>query len=117
MTQFKWDNYLLGQEYQYDIVLECITQIGEKIFGKDHAGSNAYIHLCRQLCKFKIRLHKGVQKWEVHIQDYQKCLLYCPWVSGEHLEKLKLQQNEQELKEILQTAVLTIQCVKLNKIE
>ena len=56
MSQLEWDQYLLGEDYQHDIVRKCITQIGAKIFGKDHARSNAYIHLRRQICQLKMNL-------------------------------------------------------------
>ena len=61
LTQFKWDNYLRSEEYQHDIVLECITQISLKIIGKDHTGRNAYIHLCCQMRELKVTLKKGIQ--------------------------------------------------------
>ena len=56
MPQTQWESYLLGEDYQHDIVRECITQIGAKIFGKDHAGSNAYIHLRRQIREVRVSL-------------------------------------------------------------
>ena len=30
ISQIEWDNYLLSEEYQHDIVKECITQTGDK---------------------------------------------------------------------------------------
>ena len=114
MSQSEWDNYLLGEEYQHDVVRECITQIGAKIFGKDHAGSNAYIHLRRQIRKMRVLLHVGIRKYEQRLNDFQKYLPFCPWVSGEKLGKPKLPYDEQELKEILETAILDSQQVKLN---
>ena len=114
MSQIEWDTYLLGEEYQHNVVRECITQIGAKIFGKDNAGKNAYIHLRRQIYKLKVNLHQGIPKYEERLNDYQKYLPFCPWVSGEKLEKLKLLYDEQELEEILETAILHAQQVKLN---
>ena len=32
MSQTQWESYLLGEDYQHDIVRECITQIKSKIF-------------------------------------------------------------------------------------
>ena len=49
MSQLEWETYLLCEEYQHDMVWEYITQISAKIFGRDHAGSNTYIHFCRQI--------------------------------------------------------------------
>ena len=63
MSQTQWETYLKGEDYQHDIVRECITQIGAKIFGKDHAGSNAYIHLQRQIRKMRVSLHVGIRKY------------------------------------------------------
>ena len=114
MSQSQWENYLLGEDYQHDIVRECITQIGAKIFGKDHAGSNAYIHLRRQIREMRVSLQLGIRKYEERLNDYQKYLPFCPWVSGEKLGKLKVPYDEQELKEILETAILDSQQVKLN---
>ena len=114
MSQSEWDNYILGEEYQHDVVRECITQIGSKIFDKDHAVSNVYIHLWRQIRKLKINLHQGIWKYEERLNDFQKYLPFCPWVSGEKLRKLKLPYDEQELKVILETAILNLQQVKLN---
>ena len=54
MFQFEWEQYLLGEKYQHDVVIECINQIGAKIFGKDHAGSNTYMHVRRKVCKIKL---------------------------------------------------------------
>ena len=85
MSQAQWEHYLLGEDYQHDIVRECITQIGAKIFGKDHAGSNAYIHLRRQIREMRVSLHVGIRKYEERLNDYQKYLPFCPWVSGEKL--------------------------------
>ena len=34
MSQLGWESYLLGGEYQHDIVRECITQIGAKFLVK-----------------------------------------------------------------------------------
>ena len=72
MSQSQWENYLLGEDYQHDIVRECITQIGAKIFGKDHAGSNAYIHLRRQIREMRVSLQVGIRKYEERLNDYQK---------------------------------------------
>ena len=58
MTQFEWDKYLRSEAYQHEIVLESITQIGAKIFGKDHARSNAYIHLNCQIRELKVTLKR-----------------------------------------------------------
>ena len=117
LSQSEWENYLRSEEYQHDIVTECITQVGAKIFGKDHAGSNAYIHLRRQIRELKVTLQKGIKSWEERIQDYQNYLPYCPWVSGEKLGLSKLPYAEHEMKEILETAILQCQRVKLNEIE
>ena len=59
-------------------------------------------------------LHVGIRKYEERLNDYQKYLPFCPWVSGEKLGKRKLPYDEQELKEILETAILDFQQVKLN---
>ena len=96
------------------MVREYITQISAKIFGKDHAGSNAYIHLCRQIRELKVNLNVGIRKYEERLTDFQKYLPFCPWVSGEKLGNPKLPYDEQELKEILETAILDSQQVKLN---
>ena len=63
MSQIEWESYLLGEEYQLDVVRECITQIGAKIFGKDHAGINAYIHLWHQIRELKVSLYLGIRKY------------------------------------------------------
>ena len=68
MSQPEWESYLLGEEYQHDIVRECITQIGANIFGKDHAGSNAYIHLRRQIRELKVNLNVGIRKYEERLR-------------------------------------------------
>ena len=114
MSQIEWDNYLLDEEYRYDIVRECITQIRANIFGKDHAGSNAYIHLQRQICKLKVNFHQGIRKYEEHLNDFQKYLPFCPWVSSEKLGKQKLPYDKQKLKEILEIAIFDLQQVNLN---
>ena len=84
-------------------------QIDAKIFGKDHVGSNAYIHLRRQIYKMKVNLHQGIRKYEEHLSNYQKCLPFYPWVSSEKLGKPKIPYNEQEMKKILETAILHAQ--------
>ena len=85
MTDFEWNHYLSSEEYRHGIVTECITQVGTKVFGKDHAGSNSYIHLRCQIRELKVTLQKGIKAWEERIQDYQNYILYSPWVSGEKL--------------------------------
>ena len=62
ISQIKWDTYLLGEEYQHNVVREYITQIKTKIFCMNHAGSNAYIHLRRQIRKLKVNLYQGIRK-------------------------------------------------------
>ena len=98
----------------HDVVREHITQIGAKISSKDHAESNVYIHLRRQIRELKVNLHVGIRKYEEGLNDIQKYLPFCSWVSGEKLGKSKLPYDEQELKEILETAILDSQRVKLN---
>ena len=80
MSQTEWNTFLLGEGYQHDVVRECITQIGAKIFGKDHAGSNAYIHLRSQIREMKVNLHIGIRKYEERLNDFQNSLPFCPWV-------------------------------------
>ena len=104
----------MGEDYQNNIVRECITQIGAKIFGKNHTGSNVYIHLRRQIREMRLSLHVGICKYEERLDNFQKYLPFCPWVSGEKLGKRKLPYDEQELKEILETTILNLQQVKLN---
>ena len=48
----------------------------------------------------------GIRKYEERLNDFQKYLPFCPWVSGEKLGKSKLPYDKQELKEILETANL-----------
>ena len=114
MSQTEWESYLQGKEYQHDVARECITQISAKILGKDHAGSNAYIHLWRQIRELKVNLHVGICKYEEHLNNFQKYLPFCPWVFGEKLGKSKLPYDKQELKEMLETAILDSQRVKLD---
>ena len=71
MSQSKCKSYLLGDKYQRDVIRECITQIGAKIFGKDHAGSNAYIYLQRQIRELKFNLHVGIRKYEERFNEFQ----------------------------------------------
>ena len=61
-----------------------------------------------------MNLHVGIRKYEERLNDFQKYLPFCPWVSGEKLGKSKLPYDEQELKEILETAILNSQQVKLH---
>ena len=56
----------------------------------------------------------GIRKYEERLNNFQKYLPFCPWVSGEKLGKSKLPYDEQELKEILETVILDSQWVKLN---
>ena len=70
MSQIEWDTYLLGEEYKHNEVRICIDQIGAKVFSKDHAESNAYIHLQRQIRKLKVNLHQGIQKYEERLIDF-----------------------------------------------
>ena len=97
MTEFKWNNYLNSEEYCHDIVMECITQVGAKVIRKDHAGSDAYIHLPCQIRELKVTLQKEIKAWEEHIQDYQNYLPYCSWVLGEKLGLSKLLYAEHEM--------------------
>ena len=69
--EFEWNHYLSSEDYRHDIVTECITQVGAKVFRMDHAGSNAYIHLRRQIRELKVMLQKGIKAWEERIQDYR----------------------------------------------
>ena len=99
-----------------DVIRECITQIRAMIFGKNHAGSHTYIHLRYQIRKLKVNLHLRIHKYEEHINDFQKYLPFCPWVSGEKLGKQKIMYDKQELQEILETAILKSKQVKMNHI-
>ena len=114
MSQIEWNSYLLGEEYQHNVVRECITQTRARIFCKEHTRSNAYIRLQHQICELKANLHLGICKYEERLNDFQKYLPFCPWVSGEKLGRQKLPYDEQELNEILETAILDSQQVKLN---
>ena len=78
ISQSKWDNYLLGEEYQHDLVRESITQIGANCFDKDNVGSNAYIYLRPQIYKLRVNLHQVILKYEDHLNEFQKYLPFCP---------------------------------------
>ena len=82
MSQIEWDSSLLWEEYQNDVVKECIKQIGAKIFNQDHTGSNAYIYLRRQIRELKVNLYVGSRKYEERLNNFQKYLPFCSWVFG-----------------------------------
>ena len=62
----------------------------------------------------RVLLHVGIRKYKERLNNVQKYLPFFPWVSGEKLGKRKLPYDEQELKEILETAILNLQRAKLN---
>ena len=115
MSQTEWASYQKGEEYQHDIVRECTTQISATIFGKDYAGSNVYIHLWRQIRELKMNLRVGIRKFDERLNNFQRYLSFCPWISGEEVGKSKLPYDKEELKEILEIAILDSQQVKLNQ--
>ena len=67
--------------------------------------------------ELKIILKKGIYNWEERIKDFQLHLPYYPWVSDECAGLLKLPYGELKMIEILKTAILWSQHVKLNEIE
>ena len=109
MSKPEWESYLRGEEYQHDVIRECITQFEVMIFVKDHTGSNAYIHVRRQIRDLKVNLHVGIRKYEERPTDFQKCLPFYLWVSDEKLGKQKLQYDKEELSKILYTTILESQ--------
>ena len=61
-----------------------------------------------------MNLHVGIRKYEERLNTFQKYVPFCPWVSGEKVGKSKLPYDEQELREILEQAILDFQQVKLH---
>ena len=75
------------------------------VFGRDHAGRNAFVKLQQQMQNLKVTVEGGIQKWAFHRDDFQCYIPHMPGEAGELKDMVPVPLTEMEAQVILDGAL------------